>query len=98
MRFSASRLHILASLAAVVAVMYPGLHDYLTTEVCLEIGIMDSSGVTSCPLGSVRMDVAAVRWFQVPTITSTALAFLAALIVCVFFSWRDHRASARTVA
>jgi hypothetical protein len=90
MRFTVGRLYLLASITALVAVMFPGLYQYLTTEVCLEVGYFDSTGVTSCPHGSVRMDVADARWFQMPTLASTAVALLVAVLLVSFFGFRDR--------
>jgi len=89
-RLTLSRLYLLTSLAALLAVMYPGLHQYLMEEACLSVGTLDSSGVTTCPYGSERMPVAAVQWFQVPTVASIAVALLAACFLFLVFTLRDR--------
>jgi hypothetical protein len=70
--------------------MYPGLHQYLTEEVCLSVATLDSSGVTNCPYGSERMPVAAVQWFQVPTAASVAVGLLTAGGLLLLFAFRDR--------
>ena len=92
MRLTLSRLYILASVAALVATMYPGLHQYLTEEVCLSVATLDSSGVTNCPYGSERMPVAAVQWFQVPAAASIAIALLTVGVLVLLFTFRDRMA------
>ena len=93
MRLTLSRLYVLGSVTALVAVIYPGLHQYLTEEDCLSVATLDSSGVTNCPYGSVRIPVAAVQWFQVPTATSIAIAFLTAGGLALLFTLRDRLAA-----
>lgn len=92
-RLTLSRLYIVASVTALVATMYPGLHQYLTEKACLSVATLDSSGVTNCPYGSERMPVAAVQWFQVPGAASIAVALLTAGVLVLLFTFRDRMAA-----
>ena|SRR5689334_18040443 len=90
MRMTPSRLFILSAVIILVAVMFPGLHAYLTDKACLEVGILDSSSGASCPYGSERQPIASIAWWQLPTVASTLAALLAGFVLILVFILRDR--------
>ena len=94
MRITRSRFLILAAVALLVAVMVPGLREYLTVERCLGSASLYDSGVVVCSDGVEKLSVSEVHWFQIPTVASEITGLLAAGFVILVFTFRD-RARAR---
>src|SRR5450759_1981203 len=90
MRITSSRILILAALVSLVAVVLPGAWEYLTVRACVQTGVLTTSG-TYCPQGDERLPVLAVHWIRVPTVASTAMGVIVAIVIGLLFILRHRR-------
>jgi hypothetical protein len=81
-------------LVSLVAVVLPGAWEYLTVKACLGTGVLTPSG-SYCPQGEERLPVLAVQWIQVPTVASTVMALVVAMVAGLLFTLRDRRGRSR---